>query len=173
MDSYTPAIPPHVTGSSRLRSLAPPLAIIAISGEAWRRNRARKQRDAFPVVYAQNTNQNQAICSLMSAVLLRTIRRNPHRRISQFETQQRQELLVNMHNGMQISLHWHEANGTVQTSGPTYATSISVPTVLLFQRTLPGEASLTKNLSRAIASHGWIAAELDQYVWDESFTTMR
>lgn len=154
MDSYTPEEPPINLSCMRKAGCAMAGALVVA---AWRRRPRCDSCDAFPAVYAQQTKRNQAMCSLMSAVLLRKANeqysqqlrccRNKTRRVRETIQQKRAE---------DASLTWRfpgNEEASTLSIGP-----ISSPTLFVSHNLI--DLSLVNAICDGAAQSGCFVAEL-------------
>lgn len=159
MDPYhTPEKPPVDSSCMRKVGCATAGALVAVA--AWRRQR---RCDAFPLVYAQQTMRNQAICSLMSAVLLRKVNEQysgDEPRCCRNKTRQVREKTSIQQNSKRRAedgpLTWHIPGNDEVAEFPSG--SISSPTLLVVHNVIDG--SLVNAICDGAAQSGCVVAEL-------------
>lgn len=160
MDSYTPEEPSvDKNRSSRLGYLV----VGALSVAAWRRRRQHDTDDAFPVVFTQETEWNQAICSLMSKVLLRKVENqqcSPRRWCGGNKIRGIRDSVPSRDGrGEDVPLTWHVSGNN---GGPDFSTEsmISVPMVFFVSSGAVPRSSSFQVVCDQVANHGWVAAVL-------------
>lgn len=130
---------------------------------AWLRQKLDDADDAFPVVFAQETEHNQAMCSLMSIVLLRKVAEqysgNRWRSGPIGAHPIRESVQVEDERGGEVPLTWHLPE--IGIFSKTSCEFIHAPTVfVVHDETVPsGRSSLASFICDAVACRGWIAAE--------------
>ena len=152
MESYSPQEEPpvHSNGLMNNKIETHVFTVGALAVSSVRRH--RRVDDAFPVVLLQNTQRNQAICSLMSEVLLRRVgNKYSGRRVG---TRRIREPLLHLRDQGGVSLNWNLPQ-VLELS------SINVPTVFVVHSvTTPSSISRMDSICDIIAQRGLVAVEL-------------
>lgn len=174
MDSYTPVEPP-VDSNRILSHRIACLGVAAVGTSLWCRQYGL-QDDAFPTVFAQNTKRNQAMCSLMSAVLLRKAgdKKELGWRRRRNTSRIRESLSLSEHGcaSDEVSLMWHISGHSKQQAD--IPASIHVPTVFI---ACGGRASevqpIADSVSESVARRGWIAVQQNAHNGMSTSETIR